>query len=49
MVYGHFVLGVVMHGTLEEEAEEALGTVAAGAGGEVAQEHEVKTEGCGKD
>lgn len=49
VVYGNFTLGVVVHGALEEEAQEALYAVAAGAGCEVAQEHEVKAEGSGKD
>ena len=45
----HFVLGVVVHRALEEEAEEALYAIAAGASGKVAEEHEVKTEGGCKD
>ena len=49
VVYGHFVYSVVVHRALEEEAQEALYAVAAVAGGKVAQEHQVKAEGSGKD
>ena len=49
VVYGYFVFGVVVHRALEEEAQEALDAVAAGAGCEVAQEHEVEAQRCGKD
>ena len=49
VVNGNFVLGVVVHRALEEEAEEALDAVAAGAGSEVAQQHEVKAKGSGED
>ncbi len=45
VVYRHFVLCIVVHGALEEEAQEALCAIAAGACGEVAEEHEVKAEG----
>ena len=45
----NFTFGVVVHRALEEEAEEALYAVTAGACGEVAQEHEVETERSGED
>ena len=49
VVDGHFVLSVVVHRALEEEAEEALDTVASGASSEVAQENEVKAQGSSED
>ena len=49
MVYGHFVLGVVVHRALEEEAQEALDAVASGTSCEVAQENEVEAQRCCKD
>ncbi len=49
MVYRHFVLGVVMHRALEEEAQEALDSITAGTLSEVAEKHEVKAERSGKD
>ncbi len=49
MVDRNFTLGVVVHRALEEEAEEALDSVTAGACCEVAQKHEVKTEGSCED
>ena len=44
VVNRHFVLGVVVHRALKEEAEEALSTVASGTSCEVAEEHEVEAE-----
>ena len=49
VVHGNFVLGVVVHRALEEEAEEALYAVTSGACSEVAQQHEVEAEGSGED
>ena len=49
VVDGHLALGEVVHGALEEEAEEALDAVTACTCCEVAQEHEVKAEGCCED
>ena len=47
MVDGHFVLCIVVHRALEEEAEEALSAVATCTRSEVAEQNEVKTErGC---
>ena len=49
VVYGYFVLGVIVHRALEEEAQEALDAVAAVACCEVAQKYEVEAKGCGED
>ncbi len=49
VVHRHFVLSVVVHRALEEEAEEALYAEAACTLGEVAQKHEVKAERSCKD
>lgn len=49
VVNGHFVLGVVVHRALEEEAQEALDAVTAGASGEVAQQNEVEAQRSGED
>ena len=45
VVYGDFVLSVVVHRALEEEAQETLDAVTAVAGSEVAKQHEVEAEG----
>ena len=39
VVYGHLVFGVVVHGALEEEAQEALYAISAGTGRKVAQQY----------
>ena len=49
VVDGNFTLGVVVHRALEEEAEETLDAMTAGAGSEVAQKHEVEAKGCCED
>ena len=43
-----FALSVVVHRSFEEEAEEALNAVTAGAVSEVAQEHEVGQSGAAR-
>ncbi len=45
----NFVLGVVVHRALEEEAQEVLDAITATTCGEVDQQAEVKAEGSGKD
>jgi len=49
VVNGNFVLGVVVHRALEEEAQEALDTEAAGASSEVAEEYEVEAQRSSED
>ena len=49
VVDGHFMLGVVVHRALEEEAQEALYAVASGACCEVAEQYEVEAEGSCED
>ena len=49
MVNRHFALGVVVHRALEEEAQEALDAVTAGASSEVAEQHEVEAQGSSED
>ena len=44
VVNRHFVLSVVVHRALEEEAQEALSTPTAGASSEVAKQYEVETD-----
>jgi len=49
VVYGNFVLSVVVHRALEEEAQEALDAVTAVASSEVAQQNEVEAERSSED
>ena len=49
VVDGNFTLSVVVHRALEEEAEEALDAMTAGACREVAQENEVEAKGSCED
>ena len=49
VVYGHLVFCIVVHGALEEEAQEALYAITSATCGEVAEEHEVKAEGSCED
>ncbi len=48
VVDGYFAFGIVVHRALEEEAEEALYAMTAGASSEVTQENEVEAEGSGR-
>ena len=49
VVHRNFTLCVVMHRALQEEAQEALDAMTAGAGCEIAQEYQVKAQGSGED
>ena len=49
VVYGFLALGVIVHGRLEEETQEALYAVAAGTGGQIAKQAEVKTQRGSED
>ena len=49
VVNGDFVLGVVMHRALEEEAQEALRAIAASAVSEVDEQTQVEAQRCGQD
>ena len=49
VVHGLLALRVIVHGRLEEEAQEALYAVAASTCGEVAQQGEVEQQRSGKD
>ena len=49
VVDGDFILGVVVHGRFQEEAEESLYAVASGTCCQVAEQTEVQGYGGGKD
>ena len=49
VVNGNLVLSVVVHRALEEEAQEALSAIAAGATSQVDEQTQVKAQGCCKD
>ena len=49
VVNRYFVLSIVVHRALEEEAQEALSTPTAGASSEVAKQYEVETQRSGED
>ena len=49
VVYRHLALSVVVHRALEEEAQEALSSVASCACSQVAEQHEVKAKRSSED
>ena len=49
IVLGFFPHGVVVLRTFEIETQEALCAIASIASGGINEQHEVETEGCGKD
>ena len=49
VVNRHFVLSVVVHWALEEEAQEALDAIASCASSQVAEEYEVKAKRSSED
>ena len=49
MINGLLAFGVVVHGRLEEEREEALDAETTGTGGQIAEQTEVETQRCCQD
>ena len=49
MVDRHFVLCIIVHRALEEEAQEALDAITACAGSQVAQQYQVQAKRSSQD